>query len=128
MITKASFADCFRVIALLVSPRPEKFGRSILAAASGLGLSEGGLFPNWRDWMKILAVLAAALGAGLLATTAQAAMMSAPVSNAAAGVQLAGVVCGPGMHLKGLVCVPNGVKACPPGWHLGPEGLRCRRN
>ncbi len=76
--------------------------------------------------MKTLKVLAAALGAVILATTAQAAMISAPVSDAAPGVQLVGVICGPGMHLRGLVCVPN-ARACPIGMHMGVGGV-CRRN
>ena len=76
--------------------------------------------------MKILAVLAVALGAGLLATTAQAAMTPAPFSKAAPGIELAGVVCGPGMHLVGVVCVRNVGKVCPVGWHLGVGGV-CRR-
>jgi hypothetical protein len=131
MTTKASLADCLWIVALLGSPRPEKFGGSILAAARGSGATESGLCQNWRDWMKTLAVLAAALGAGLLATAAQAAMMSAPVSKATPGIELAGVVCGPGMHLRAgtAICVPNvGMgKVCPVGWHLG-AGAVCRRN
>jgi hypothetical protein len=126
MTTKASLADCFSIGALLVSPRLEKFGGSILTAAGGSGVTESGLCPNWRDRMKTFAVLAAMLGAGLLATTAQAAMMSAPVSKATPGIELAGVVCGPGMHLRGVVCVRNAGKVCPVGWHLGPAGV-CRR-
>jgi hypothetical protein len=78
--------------------------------------------------MKQLAILAAAFAATLAVSGAQAAMAPAPISLSAANVQMAGVVCGAGMHLHGVVCVPNGVKVCPPGWHLGPEGLRCRRN
>jgi len=75
--------------------------------------------------MKTLAILAA-LGAGLLATTAQAAILSAPVSTPSSDVQMAGVICGPGMHLVGVVCVRNHVKVCPMGWHLGVGGV-CRR-
>jgi hypothetical protein len=81
--------------------------------------------------MKKLVVLAAAFATVLAATTAQAAMPPAPVlGNSAPNIQMAGVVCGAGFHLNGLVCVRNGpaVKVCPPGYHLGPEGVRCRRN
>ncbi len=79
--------------------------------------------------MKRLGIVAAALATMLAATSANAAM--APViGNSSPGVQLAGILCGPGMHLRGIVCVPNHpmMRACPPGWHLGPEGMRCRRN
>ena len=81
--------------------------------------------------MKALSVFVAALGLGLLATTAQAAMISAPISKATPGVEPAGVVCGPGMHLRAgtAICVPNVgmAKVCPVGWHLG-AGAVCRRN
>ena len=40
-----------------------------------------------------------------------------------------GIVCGPGRHLAGLICVPNRpfVHVCPRGWHLGPAGRACVR-
>jgi hypothetical protein len=76
--------------------------------------------------MKTLAILAAALGAGLLATTAQAGMMSAPVSKATPAIELVGIVCGPGMHLRGAVCVPNVRRACAIGMRLGPAGVCIR--
>jgi hypothetical protein len=77
--------------------------------------------------MKTLAVLAAVLGAGLLATTAQAAMTPTPISGTAPGIEMAGIVCGAGMHLRGTVCVRNVVrKACAVGMHLGPAGLCIR--
>ena len=84
--------------------------------------------------MNKLLIIAAAFAAILAGTTAQAAMLSAPaLGTPAPDIQLAGVVCGPGFHLDGLVCVHNAVaparvKVCPVGWHLGPEGVRCRRN
>jgi hypothetical protein len=84
--------------------------------------------------MKRLVIIAAAFTTILAGATAQAAMLSAPaLGNSAPNIQLAGVVCGPGFHLNGLVCVrsavaPVRVKVCPVGWHLGPEGARCRRN
>jgi hypothetical protein len=49
MKTKAGLANCLWVVALLVSPRPEKFGGPILGAAGGSGVTESGLRPNWRD-------------------------------------------------------------------------------
>ena len=79
-------------------------------------------------------ILAAAFATALAGTTAQAAMSPAPaLGNSAPNIQMVGVVCGPGFHLNGLVCVRNAVapahvKVCPVGWHLGPEGVRCRRN
>jgi hypothetical protein len=78
--------------------------------------------------MKTLAVLAVVLGAGLLATTAQAAMTPAPISKAASGIEMAGIVCGPGFHLRGAVCVRNAVvrRGCAVGMRLGPAGVCIR--
>lgn len=88
--------------------------------------------------MKGLGIAAAALTAMLTFTSANAAM--APVvGNSSSGVQTVGILCGPGEHLHGLVCVPNHPhpvvvapvvreKACPMGWHLGPDRVRCRRD
>ena len=81
--------------------------------------------------MKKLIVAAAFV---LSAASAQAAMAPAPELNASVSdIQPAGIICGHGFHLAGVVCVRNApmmrvAKVCPPGWHLGPEGLRCRRN
>jgi hypothetical protein len=79
--------------------------------------------------MKRLGIAAAALATMLAAPSANAAM--APViGKSSPGVQFAGVICGPGMHLQGIACVPNRpmARACPPGFHLGPEGVHCRPN
>lgn len=79
--------------------------------------------------MKTLAVLAVVLGAGLLGTTAQAAMTPAAISGATSGIELAGVVCGPGFHLRGPVCVRNAVvvrRGCAVGMRLGPAGVCIR--
>jgi len=79
--------------------------------------------------MKTLAVLAVVLGAGLLGTSAQAAMTPSAISGATSGIEMAGIVCGPGMHLRGPVCVRNAMvvrKACAIGMHLGPAGLCIR--
>jgi hypothetical protein len=62
--------------------------------------------------MKTLALLAVVLGAGMFGTSAQA-----------------GIVCGPGFHLRGGVCVHNVVvvrRACAIGMRLGPAGLCIR--
>ena len=93
--------------------------------------------------MKRFAVLAVAFATVLAGATAQAAILPAPVlGNATSSVQLVGVVCGPGRHLRGAVCGRNAavvvapavrgvvpvarVKVCPVGWHLGAGGV-CRR-
>ena len=73
--------------------------------------------------MKRLAIAAAALATMFAAGSANAGMT--PVVGSASDVQQAGIICGPGMHLAGLVCVPN--RRCPPGWHVGAGGA-CRRN
>lgn len=76
--------------------------------------------------MKTLVVLAAVLGAGLFATTSQAAMMPAPV-KATSGIEMAGIVCGPGFHLWRGVCVRNVVRrGCAIGMRLGPAGVCIR--
>jgi hypothetical protein len=41
-----------------------------------------------------------------------------------------GLLCGPGMHMAGLVCVPNRRviierRVCPPGWRWGPVVQHC---
>ena len=75
-------------------------------------------------------LILAGFAAVLAASTAQAAMSPAPArGDSASNIQMAGVVCGPGFHLNGLVCVRNAamrVKVCPMGFHLGPAGV-CRR-
>jgi hypothetical protein len=75
-------------------------------------------------------LILAGFAAVLATTTAQAAMSPAPArSDSAPNIQMAGVVCGPGFHLNGVVCVRNAamrVKVCPVGFHLGPAGV-CRR-
>ena len=80
--------------------------------------------------MNKLLILAAGFATVLAATTAQAAMSPVPaLGSSTANIQMAGVVCGPGFHLNGLVCVRNAamrVKVCPVGFHLGPAGV-CRR-
>ena len=80
--------------------------------------------------MNKLLILAAGFATLLAATTAQAAMSPAPTpGDSAPNIQMVGVVCGPGFHLAGLVCVRNAamrVKVCPVGFHLGPAGV-CRR-
>ena len=78
--------------------------------------------------MKKLVVMAAAFGMVLAGATAQAAMSPAPLlGNSSSDIQKAGVICGPGFHLVGVVCVRNvAVKVCPVGWRLGPAGV-CRR-
>jgi hypothetical protein len=81
--------------------------------------------------MKKLVISATMLAAVFGGTMAQAAILSAPVLNGSTSdIQEAGVVCGPGFHLRGLVCVRNApvMRACPVGWHLGPAGERCVRN
>ena len=79
--------------------------------------------------MKRLTILAASFALVVAATAAQA-MTPAPL-GLSSDVQKAGVICGPGMHLAGVVCVPNHPvvmrRACPLGWHLGVGGV-CRRN
>ncbi len=77
--------------------------------------------------MKTLAVLAVVLGGGLLGTTAQAAMTPAPVSKATPGIEMAGIVCGPGFHLLRGGCVRNVVRrGCAVGMRLGPAGVCIR--
>jgi len=73
-------------------------------------------------------ILATALGFGL-ATAADAAVKPAPLGKDDSIVRVA-EGCGPGMW-RG----PNGRchpfargRACPPGYHLGPQGKRCWPN
>jgi hypothetical protein len=73
-------------------------------------------------------ILAAVLALGL-ASSASAAMPVAPL-NGDSGIKRIAEGCGPGFWRgPGGHCHPmfNG-RACPPGYHLGPERHRCWPN
>ena len=73
-------------------------------------------------------VLAALLAVGV-ATSANAGISVAPLKSDS-GVTRVAEGCGPGLWRgPGGRCHPmfNG-RACPPGYHLGPEGKRCWPN
>ena len=70
----------------------------------------------------------------MAASAVEAAIMPTPgVESAISVVQPAYGSCGPGRQpgLNG-VCHPDGWfafrRACPPGWHVGAYGRRCRPN
>ncbi|WP_371418462.1 GCG_CRPN prefix-to-repeats domain-containing protein [Methylocapsa sp. S129] len=71
-------------------------------------------------------VLGAALAFGL-ATAAGAAITPAPIGNAGSAVVKIAEGCGPGFWRgPGGRCHPMAMgRACPRGYHLGPEGRRC---
>jgi hypothetical protein len=73
--------------------------------------------------------LATALAFGL-ATVASATVTQAPVGNAKGSVVKVAEGCGPGFWRgPGGRCHPMAMgRACPPGYHLGPEGKRCWPN
>jgi hypothetical protein len=74
-------------------------------------------------------LLGAALAFGL-ATAAGATVIPAPLGTGASAVVQVAEGCGPGMWRgPGGRCHPmyNG-RACPPGYHLGPEKKRCHPN
>lgn len=74
-------------------------------------------------------VLSAALAFGL-ANTANAGITPAPVGNADSAIVKIAEGCGPGFW-RGPAghCHPMAVnRACPVGYHLGPEGKRCWPN
>jgi hypothetical protein len=73
-------------------------------------------------------VLSAALALGV-ATAAGAGVIPAPVGAASPVVKIA-EGCGPGFW-RGPAgrCHPMAMgRACPPGYHLGPEGKKCWPN
>jgi len=74
-------------------------------------------------------VLSVALVFGA-ATAASAAMIVAPVGNGASTIVKVAEGCGAGWWRgPGGKCHPMAVgRACPPGYHLGPEGKRCWPN
>jgi hypothetical protein len=78
--------------------------------------------------MSLKSVLGALFAIGL-ATSANAAMTPAPVGANSSIVKVA-EGCGAGMWRgPGGRCHPFAVgRACPPGYHLGPEGRRCWPN
>jgi uncharacterized membrane protein len=102
--------NCFAIALLLVSPRLNEVEAQFCIASGDRRIDGVAQQSNWRRSMKQLAMLAAAFAATLAVSGAQAAMAPAPLSSSAANVQMAGVICGGGMHLHGVVCVPNGVK------------------
>jgi hypothetical protein len=78
--------------------------------------------------MTMRTILAAVLAIGL-ASSANAAMPIAPL-NGDIGIKRIAEGCGPGFWRgPGGHCHPmfNG-RACPPGYHLGPERHRCWPN
>jgi hypothetical protein len=74
-------------------------------------------------------VLSAAMVLGL-ATAASAGVTPAAVGNSATPIVKVAEGCGPGFWRgPGGRCHPFAVnRACPPGYHLGPEGQRCWPN
>jgi hypothetical protein len=73
------------------------------------------------------------LGATLvfgLATAASAGIMATPVAKPDGLVVKVAEGCGPGFWRgPGGRCHPMAMnRACPPGYHLGPEGKRCWPN
>jgi len=74
-------------------------------------------------------VLGAAFAFGL-ATAASAGIIPAPVGNDAGAIVRVAEGCGPGWWRgPGGRCHPMAMnRACPPGYHLGPEGKRCWPN
>ena len=80
------------------------------------------------------AFLGLVMAAALIAPS-QAAVTAIPGPNVTGPTILVEGGCGRDYHRNDRgYCVPNwrewenGWRACPPGWHLGPEGMRCRRN
>jgi hypothetical protein len=79
------------------------------------------------------ALLGLVMAAALIAPATQAAQTEGPGVTGAGSIILAEGGCGRDYHrdFRGY-CVPNWRewegRACPPGWHLGPEGRRCWPN
>ena len=73
--------------------------------------------------------LSAALVLGL-ATAASAGIATAPVGNNQSLIVKVAEGCGPGFWRgPGGRCHPMAMgRACPPGYHLGPEGKKCWPN
>jgi hypothetical protein len=78
--------------------------------------------------MKTMA-LGFALAFGI-ATAAGAAIAPAPIGNAGSAIVKVAEGCGMGFWRgPGGHCHPMAMgRACPPGFHLGPEGHRCWPN
>jgi hypothetical protein len=74
-------------------------------------------------------ILSGALALGL-ATAANAGIMPAPISGSDAVVIKVAEGCGPGWwRAENGRCYPMArARACPRGYHLGPEGGRCWPN
>ena len=65
---------------------------------------------------------------GLGARVAALRSPAAPISGSTSGIEMAGVVCGVGWHLRGGVCVRNAPmrRGCAIGMRLGPAGVCIR--
>jgi len=65
-----------------------------------------------------------------VSTFANASMLPAPVAGGGSGIIKVAEDCGPGWWRgPGGYCHPFATaRACPVGWHLGPEGERCWPN
>jgi hypothetical protein len=90
---------------------------------------DGYLKQRAKHMMKQAICLGAALAFGF-ASVASAGVMPVQVAKTGSLVTTVAEGCGPGMWRgPGGRCHPmyNG-RACPPGYHLGPEGKRCWPN
>ena len=74
-------------------------------------------------------LLGAALAVGM-SGFANAEILPAPVGNGGVGIVKVAEGCGPGFWRgPGGACHPMAMhRACPRGFHLGPEGRRCWPN
>lgn len=74
-------------------------------------------------------IISASLAFGFV-TAADAGMMSAPVGPTSTAIVKVAEGCGPGFWRgPGGRCHPMAMgRACPRGYHLGPEGHRCWPN
>jgi hypothetical protein len=115
------------VIVFVFTCIDNRFSRAS-AFVAGAGAGSNFLRMRKSSMMKTIAI-AAALAFGL-ATASQAAMMPLPVGHDSDLTIKVAEGCGPGFW-RGPhgVCHPMAVnRACPRGFHLGPEGRRCWPN
>jgi hypothetical protein len=85
---------------------------------------------NGKDPIMLRSIILSATLAFGLATAANAGVIATPIGKTDSLVVKVAEGCGPGMW-RGPHggCHPMAVgRACPRGYHLGPEGKRCRPN
>jgi len=104
--------------------------KGTVSALAGIHVVDVVQVRSSKEELMIRALLLGAALAFTAAAIANAAVVSAPISTGDSVLIKVAEGCGPGRWRgPGGRCHPFAVgRACPPGYHLGPEGRRCWPN